>query len=549
MPQLSIPAAVTGNDRARDPALTFAQHPARTNLQPTLTRTICERQVSSAVSPHECRRTSAGSVGLDEILSGGFVDEHMYLVTGGPGTGKTTLGLQFLMEGARRGERCALLVLAESTRDVQALAASHGWSLDGIDVVSVAIGRSSDSSFFTPSDLELDAVGRRLLDELTRVAARRVVIDPLAELRLLAQEPLRYRRQIMSLKTFFDEHPATVLMTDVATDADEERETESLFHGIIDLEQLAPDYGGQRRRLRVRKLRESSFRDGFHDFTIGYDGLAVFPRLVAAEHNRDVPFGIETCSTGVEGLDALLGGGIDRGTSTMVIGPAGVGKSTVSTQLAVAAMDRGERAALFLFDELVGTLIARGDQLGMRLGERVRAGAMTTRQIDTAELSPGQFAHEVRHCVEHDGARVVVIDSVNGYSRAMPQEHFLISHLHELLTYLSQQRVMTILVVTQQGLLGQVTTPPDISYLADTVLLLRYFEAGAEFRQAISVLKRRLGPHERSVRELFVDARGVRVGPPLRDVEGVVSGPLLRHAGGDGARTEEQARRHGGASS
>ncbi len=473
-------------------------------------------------------RQSSGIAGLDEVLGGGFPTGQMYLVEGNPGAGKTTLGLQFLREGARRGEKCCYVVLSESEKALRRLAASHGWSLDGIDVVeSNDQDPRSDYSIYEPSEVELGESSRSLLAKLTELAPTRVVVDSLAEVRLLAQDPLRYRRQLLTLRRFFDEHGMTVLLLDFLTSVDD-HQLESLCHGIIHLQQLSPEYGGHRRRMRVSKLRESTFRDGYHDFAIETGGLQIFPRLIAAEHDRAGKHAQNTLSSGVAELDRLMGGGIDRGTSTLVMGPAGAGKSTLTAQFARAAVERGEKVAFFIFDEVPNTVIVRGDGMGFGVREDVAAGKILIRQVDPAELAPGQFAHLVRQSVERDGVTMVVIDSINGYRSAMPEEHHLAAHLHELVAYLNQMQVATLLVMTQTGLVGQgVTSPIDLSYLADAVLLLRYFEARGEIRQAISMVKRRTGPHERTIRELKIDGTGLRVGEPLTEFQGIMSGQLV----------------------
>ncbi|MFT3696406.1 MAG: gas vesicle protein GvpD [Kofleriaceae bacterium] len=473
-------------------------------------------------------RSSTGVTGLDEILGGGFPSGQMYLIDGNPGAGKTTLGLQFLRAGVALGKRCAYVVLSESERALRRLAASHGWSLDGITVIeSNDQDPASDYSIYQPSEVELGESARALVDQLAAVKPELVVIDSLAEMRLIAQDPLRYRRQLLALRRFFDQNEMTVLLLDFATDRESDHQLESLCHGIVHLHQLAPEYGGQRRRLRVAKLRESNFRDGFHDFAIQMGGLNVFPRLVAAEHGRDRAYIQDTLSSGVPELDRMMGGGVDRGTSTLVLGPAGAGKSTLTAQFAKAAVARGEKVAFFIFDEVPSTLVIRGEGMGMGVANDISAGRILIRQVDPAELAPGQFAQLVRDAVERDGAAMVVIDSVNGYHSAMPDEHHLAAHLHELLAFLNQRNVATLLVMTQSGLVGDNTSPIDLSYLTDSVLLLRYFEAEGEIRQAISMVKRRTGPHERSIRELRLDASGVRVGDPLRDFHGILGGSLV----------------------
>jgi circadian clock protein KaiC len=380
-----------------------------------------------------------------------------------------------------------------------------------------------------------------LLARLDELKPQRVVVDSLSELRLMAQDPLRYRRLLLALRKYFDDRGVTALLVDFTTNAGD-TQLESLCHGIIRLDQLVPEYGGQRRRLRISKLRESSFRDCFHDFDITTGGIELYPRLVAAEHDRRLHFTQDTMSTGLPEMDKLLGGGVDRSTSTLILGPAGSGKSTLAAQFAKASVERGEKAAFFIFDEVPNTLIVRGEGLGMGVREHIEAGRISIRQIDPAELSPGHFAHLVRQAVEKDKVSYVAIDSINGYQSAMPEEHHLSAHLHELLAYLNQRQIVTVLVMTQSGILttsGQ--APIDLSYLADTVILLRYFEAHAEIRQAISCVKRRTGAHERTIRELRIDHGGLRIGEPLHDFHGVMTGHLV-YSGGEhmfaGARAE-----------
>jgi circadian clock protein KaiC len=474
-------------------------------------------------------RASAGNPGLDAVLSGGFPRDQIYLVVGDPGAGKTTLALQFLMEGARVGESSLYVVLAETEREVRRLAASHGWDLAGVQIaqgVPRETRRDQEYSFFPSGEVELEEVLKGILALLDKHKPARVVFDSLSELRLLAQDRLRYRRQILALKDHLQQNRMTVLLLDFLSTNDD-RQLETLCHGILSLEQLAPEYGGQRRRLRIRKLRESDFRDGYHDFTIKQGGIEVYPRLVAhaqAKHE----YRQETCSSGIAELDQLLCGGLDRGTTTLIMGPAGAGKSTLSAQYSKAAVERGEKAALFVFDEVPDTYVVRGEGLGMDIRAHMEAGLITIQQVDPAQLSPGAFAYAVQCAVEKQGAKVIVIDSVNGYQSSMPEEHFLHAHLHELLAYLNQKRIVTILVMTQAGLLGQgVTSPVELSYLADTIILLRYFEMGSTVRQAISVIKRRTGPHERTVRSLTMSEKGLAVGDVLHEFSGVLTGRLV----------------------
>ncbi|HEV2763775.1 MAG TPA: ATPase domain-containing protein [Pyrinomonadaceae bacterium] len=483
-------------------------------------------------------RLATGSHGLDSVLDGGFPANRLYLVEGDPGTGKTTLALQFLLEGARRGEPVLYVTLSETKEELTAVARSHGWSLEGVNLHELvppaeSLKTETQYTIFHPSEVELGETTRAVIEEVERIQPRRVVFDSLSEMRLLARDPLRYRRQILALKQFFAGRRSTVLLLDDRTSADADLQVQSIAHGVLMLEQLALDYGAERRRLRVSKLRGSRFRGGFHDFTIKTGGVEVFPRLVAAD--RRVEFGPESVASGVAELDALLGGGLDRGTATLVLGPAGCGKSSLAAHFAAAAAGRGERAACFIFDEGVNTYLSRAAGLGTDLRAQVEAGRLTVQQVDPAELSPGEFAHAVCSSVEA-GARLVTIDSLNGYLQAMPDERFLTAQMHELLTYLNQQGVVTLMVMAQHGFMGAgMSSPVDVSYLADTVVLLRYFEAAGAIRRAISVVKKRTGRHEDTIRELRLSAsRGIEVGAPLTAFRGVLTGvPVFT---GDGGR-------------
>jgi circadian clock protein KaiC len=473
-----------------------------------------------------------GVDGLDDILMGGLPRHRLYLVQGDPGVGKTTLALQFLLEGRRQGERVLYIALSETRSEIEDVARSHGWSLEGIDVYelgSLSDFSQADNTLFHPEEVELHETMRTLLAEVDRVGPARVVFDSLSEVRLLAQNQLRYRRQILALKQYFAGRKCTVLLLDDRTgESSGESHLQSLSHGVISMEQRSPEFGTERRRLRVVKLRGLRFRAGYHDFTIQTGGLQVYPRLVAAEHRR--PFAAGALQTGIRELDALAGGGLERGTATLVIGPAGSGKSALATLYAVAAAEAGERASLFLFDERLPTLLARTRSLGLDLEGHMRAGRIRVQQIDPAEMSPGEFVGAVRRAAERDAASVVVVDSLNGYLQAMPDERFLNIQMHELLTYLSQNGVSTILVMAQHGLVGTgMQSPVDMSYLADTVVLLRFFEAGGSIRKAISVLKKRSGGHESTLRELRLGPHGVAVGPPLAEFHGVLTGVPVYH--------------------
>jgi len=474
------------------------------------------------------QRSSTGVPGLDDILHGGLIPDRLYLLEGDPGAGKTTLAIQFLREGNKNKEKCLYITLSETKEELAAGAASHGWSLEGIEIIELISenGEAPDQpqvTMYHPSEVELSETTRKVLDAVNRFNPSRIVFDSLSEMRLLAQNSLRYRRQILALKQFFIGRHCTVLLLDDGTSEGHDLQLQSIAHGVISLQQLAPLYGRERRRLRIQKLRGSAFRGGYHDFTIKADGLEVYPRLVAAEHSE--PFNRSQIKSGITALDALLGGGPDRGTSTLLIGPAGSGKSTLAVQYVVAAAERGDHAAIFAFDESIATLEARTKGLGIKLNRGLGAGQVRITQIDPAELSPGEFTHLVRQAVEEENAKVIVIDSLNGYLNAMPEEQFLTSQLHELLGYLGRQGATTLMVVAQHGLMGSgMQTPVDTSYLADSVVLLRYFEYAGEVRKAVSVVKKRSGSHEGTIRELFFDENGIHVGEPLRRFRGILTG-------------------------
>jgi circadian clock protein KaiC len=491
-------------------------------------------------------RAETGVAGLDQILGGGLPLNRMYLIEGDPGAGKTTLAMQFLLAGVKKGETGVYATLSETEEELRDVAHSHGWSLDGITICDLQTAEESlkaDSQYtlFHPSEIELSETTRTVLAAVEEIRPRRVVFDSLSEIRMLARDSLRYRRQVLALKHYFTGRQCTVLLLDYRAVPGAEFQLQSLTHGVLTLEHLAPEYGGQRRRLKVQKVRGIRFRDGYHDFNIETGGLAVYPRLVAA--GRKKPFPREAISSGVPALDEMVGGGLERGTSTMLLGPSGVGKSTLAMQYCLAAVTRGEKVAFYTFDETPENWLLRADSLHMGFREHLDSGRLLLRQIDPAQMSPGELSQDVCSGVD-EGTRMVVIDSLNGYKNAMPEERFLTLHLHELLAYLAQQGAVTLLIMTQSGLVGQgIEAPVDLSYLADNVILLRYFEAFGEVHQALSVVKKRTGRHEKAVREFRISPPGFRVGRQLRDFHGVLTGeptytgdtgPLLG-IGGSGA--------------
>ncbi|MEG3082190.1 ATPase domain-containing protein [Sphingomonas sp. PB2P12] len=476
--------------------------------------------------PQTTAIVSTGIAGLDDILGGGLTPQRMYLVQGTPGTGKTTLGLDFLLTGVAAGEAGLYITLAETEVELRAVAATHGWSLDQLDLFEMVpadgLGEDQEQTLLHPSEVELGETIRDIMTKVDALKPARVVIDSLSELRLLAQSPVRYRRQILALKHLFSTREVTVLILDDKGASGSDLQLHSIAHGVISLEQTLSGFGSQRRRLHVVKMRGVRYRGGYHDFEIERGGLRVYPRLVAAEHGRT--YNDDAVSTGSEALDALLGGGLVPGTATLLTGPAGVGKTTTVVQCMVAALQRGERAAYFLFDERLPTLVKRSAALDLDIQPFMDSGQLNIRAIDPAEMSPGEFADSVRAAVEEDGARVVVIDSLNAYLQSMPNEQFLILQMHEMLTYLGQEGVVSLLILGLHGMMGDVRQDVDLSYLSDSVVQLRYFEAQGEVRQAISVIKTRTARHERTIREFQIGGKGLQVGEPLREFQGVLTG-------------------------
>ena len=473
-------------------------------------------------------KAETGISGLDDILAGGLSRRHVFLLEGEPGTGKTTVALHFLQAGAQAGERCLYITLSETDRELREGATSHGWELgENISIFELTppeslLNAEHHQSLLYSSDLELGEATRQIFEVVERVKPTRVVIDSLSEIRLLAQSSLRYRRQILAIKHYFARYDATVLLLDDLTTESLDKTVHSVAHGVIRLEELTPNYGAERRRLRVVKYRGQKYRGGFHDFTIMADGIHVFPRLVAAEHRHT--YQRQSISSGIAELDALLGGGIDGGSSTLILGPAGTGKSLISLVFAAAAVSRGERVGLFIFDEEMGLLFDRMLKMGIDLRALQDTGNLIIEQVDAAELSPGEFAHRVRSCVDRQQIKTVVIDSINGYQAAMPEENALVLHMHELLLYLNRQGASTFMTVAQHGLVGDMRAPVDITYLADTVILLRYFEAMGQVRRAVSIIKKRTGTHESTIREYRISSQGLKIGAPLEAFQGVLRG-------------------------
>jgi circadian clock protein KaiC len=512
------PDSIFPSERA-NPLAGFRPMPLMLQLQPQ--RSLVKKTIAA-------NRCTTGVEGLDEVLGGGLPNHRLYLVQGDPGVGKTTLGLQFLLEGARLGQRVLYITMSETKEELQAVADSHGFDLAGIDIFELSavqeqIGEPADSTFFRPSEVELNRLTEALTSRIKELKPSRIVFDSLSEMRLLAETSLRYRRQVLAFKQFFSGGESTVLFLDDCTAEREPMDIESIAHGVITLRRISPEYGIARRQVNIQKVRGVKFREGNHDLILRRGGMVVFPRLVAAEHH--VPFAREAFPSGIPGLDALLGGGLDRGTSTMFMGPPGTGKSTLALHFVYRAALRGERALVLTFDETLGTLLGRSRSLGMDLQPFIEKGLVQVEQINPAEISPGEMAHRIRGEGGENPAPIVVIDSINGYLNAMPAERHLDLQLHELLAFLNQHGVITIMILAQQGIVGSTMhSAVDLTYLADTVVLMRYYEHRGSVKQAISIIKKRSGNHERTIREININGGGIDVGVPLTQMQGVLTG-------------------------
>lgn len=480
------------------------------------------------------KRCSTGVEGFDEVLGGGLPCNRLYVLEGQPGSGKTTLAIQFLLEGIKKGEKALYITFSETEDELNSVADSHGWDLRGLQLVDLSylekqISPDTQNTLFHPSEIELARISQTLLDKIESISPDRIVFDSVSEMRLLAESPLRYRRQVLALKQSLTKRRSTVLFLDDLTGSTQDLQVQSIAHGVIRLSRLHHEFGGERRQMKIIKLRGVKFISGNHDFEIDAGGARVFPRMISSRYQESGISG--RLPSGIQELDALLGGGLDRGTASLLIGPAGTGKSTLALQYALAAAAGGENVVFFCFDETVANLLKRSDAIGMKIDAAVQSGALSLQKIDPAELSPGAFSRIVQERVENEHCKVVVIDSLNGYIQAMPQEQFLTLQLHELLAYLNNQGVVTVLTLAQHGMIGTMTSPIDLTYLADTVILTRFFEASGSIKKAISVIKKRTGSHESTIRELAIDQYGIRVGNALSEFQGILTG-VPRYVGG-----------------
>jgi circadian clock protein KaiC len=479
-------------------------------------------------SLNQLKRLKTGINGFDNVLSGGFPENRLYLLQGEPGTGKTTLAFQFLLEGVSKGETCLYISFSESREELQNVADSHGWDISQLNMLELGsiedqLKPESQNTVFYPSEVEMNQTTSVLYSEVERIKPHRVVFDSISEMRMLAESSLRYRRQMLALKQFFAKQKCTVLLLDDLTTSPKDLQVQSIVHGVINLQKLHPEFGNERRRINIVKLRGIEYLGGFHDYIIQRGGVEVFPRMTAADHDTKVVH--KSYSSGIKELDTLLGGGLDAGTSTLFLGPAGTGKSTLSLQYAYAAAERGEKSIIFAFEENLATLLMRSKSIGMDVEKHLKSGMMKITKVDPAQLSPGEFADRIKNAVLNDGFKVVSIDSLNGYLHAMPEEQFLTLQLHELLAFLSGQGVATLLVLAQQGMMGHMmNTPIDLTYLADTVVITRYFELSGMVRKAVSVIKQRSGLHESTIREFSLGKDGVSVGKPLTQFKAVLTG-------------------------
>ena len=483
--------------------------------------------MGASLKKRKLQRITTGIPGLDNVLCGGLPGPRLYLVDGTPGVGKTTLALQFLLEGVRRGEKCLYVTLSETRDELDGVADSHGWSLDGIEIIELSqvegtLTGKSQNTLFQPAEVELSSLSTLLLAQFDRIKPARMVLDSLSEMRLMAQNPLRYRRQILAFKEHFAKHDCTVVMLDDRSATGQENQVQSIVHGMVSLQIVPLRFGINRRYLSVTKMRGSTFREGNHDYVIKPGGITVFARLVAADH-ATMP-GKRKFSSGNAQLDALVGGGLDSGTGTLLMGPAGSGKSTVASMFASDAAAAGVKVLYYAFDETTGILLNRAEEIGLGFQAHIASGNLRVEQVDPAVIAPGELAANIVDAVDRDGVRMVVLDSLNGYVNAMPQEDYLHLHLHELLSYLNQRGVATLMVLAQHGLIGPMGTPVDVSYLADAVMLMRFFEARGSIRKAVSIIKKRSGPHENTIRELTMSSNGIVIGEPLVGFEGVMTG-------------------------